>query len=131
MHPFYFTLLPKRKTPYQGFRICDHRQKRENQTTLHSIPSSSRKRCIPGRIGYQVYDTWNPTEYERYVDSTFPALKAALQDASSDTRSFGRMAVSTLCRTFPEKGKVFMKSLDFNLKQRLSQNPADNKQGYL
>ena len=69
----------------------------------------------------QVYDTWNPSQYDRYVDLTLPGLRAALQDASSEIRSFGRMAVAAVYRAFPDKGKSFVKSLDGSLKLRLQQ----------
>lgn len=78
---------------------------------------------------WQVYDTWSPTFYDRHADFTFSALKASLQDASSEIRAIGRMAVAAMCHAFPEKGKAFVKSLDGSLRQRVSQGMSAYQQG--
>eukprot|EP00210_Caulerpa_lentillifera_P006256 g5975.t1 len=80
--------------------------------------SKIRQHCIKYLL--QVFDNWSPKQYERYVEFTFPGLRASLQDASSETREIGRMAVASLCQAFPEKGRTLVKTLDGSLQKKLA-----------
>ena len=69
----------------------------------------------------QVIQDWYAAEYERSTDALEAAIKAAVQDALSETRNAGRAAFSAYSQARPDRVSAVLGSVDSSLRQKLKQ----------
>ena len=66
-------------------------------------------------------DIWDASEYERSTDALEAAIKAAVQDALSETRNAGRAAFAVYSRARPDRVAAVLGSVDSSLAQKLKE----------
>lgn len=64
-------------------------------------------------------EDWDAAEYERSTDALEAAIKAAAQDALSETRNAGRAAFRAYGRARPDRVGVVLGSVDAAVVQKL------------
>ena len=64
---------------------------------------------------------WDAIEYERSTDALESAIKAAVQDALSETRNAGRAAFGAYSRARPDRVSAVLASVDSSLRQKLKE----------
>ena len=75
----------------------------------------------PCEMCAQVIQDWEAAEYERSTDAVEAAIKAAVQDALSETRNAGRTAFSAYSRARPDRVSAVLGSVDAGLRQKLKE----------
>lgn len=69
----------------------------------------------------QVIDIWDASDYERSTDALEAAIKAAVQDALSETRNAGRAAFAVYSHARPDRVAAVLGSVDNSLAQKLKE----------
>ncbi len=73
---------------------------------------------------------WDAVEYERSTDALESAIKAAVQDALSETRNAGRAAFSAYSRARPDRVSAVLASVDNSLRQKLKEGLLEGETLY-
>ena len=92
---------------------------------------SQEEQCARGVSIYtctlQVIHDWDAVEYERSTDALESAIKAAVQDALSETRNAGRAAFSAYSRARRDRVSAVLASVDNSLRQKLKEGLLEGK----
>jgi hypothetical protein len=75
----------------------------------------------------QVIDIWDASDYERSTEALEAAIKAAIQDALSETRNAGRAALVAYSRARPDRVAAVLGSVDASLAQKLKEGLQDGE----
>lgn len=70
---------------------------------------------------------WDAIEYERSTDALESAIKAAVQDALSETRNAGRAAFGAYSQARPDRISAVLASVDTSLRQKLKEALQEGK----